>query len=225
MTINYTNVHLRHDDRTILSGINLHAQAREMIYLTGLVGSGKSTLLSSIYGDTPIYSGRAMVLNHDMHKIGRNKLQYLRRQLGIVHQDLRLLSDRTIYENLDFVLKATDWDKKNLRRERIEEVLNLIGLPSIGHCFPHELSGGQKQCVCIARAILNHPELILADEPTGQLDIENGERVMSLLNEIRKQTDCTLIISTHNPSWSKTFPGTIYLCENETLTKITNNQQ
>ena len=100
-----------------------------------------------------------------------------------------------------------------------------VGLPSIGHCFPHELSGGQKQCVCIARAILNHPELILADEPTGQLDIENGERVMSLLNEIRKQTDCTLIISTHNPSWSKTFPGTIYLCENETLTKITNNQQ
>ena len=224
MNINYTNVHLCHDTRTILSGINLHAQAGEMIYLTGLVGSGKSTLLSSMYGDTPIYSGRAMVLNHDMHKIGQSKLQYLRRQIGIVHQELRLLSDRTIYENLDFVLRATDWDNKNLRQERIEEVLNWVKLPDCAKCYPHELSGGQKQCICIARAILNHPELILADEPTGQLDRESGERVMTLLNEIRQQTNCTVIISTHNPQWPEVFPGTVYVCENETLTKKTNNQ-
>lgn len=190
-----------------------------MIYLTGLVGSGKSTLLSSMYGDTPVYNGRAMVLNHDMRKIGRSKLQYLRRQIGIVHQELRLLPDRTIYENLDFVLRATDWNKKNLRRERIEEVLNWVELPDTANCYPHELSGGQKQCICIARAILNHPELILADEPTGQLDSENGERVMALLDEVRRQAGSTVVVSTHNLQWPDIFLGTVYVCENETLTK------
>lgn len=190
-----------------------------MIYLTGLVGSGKSTLLSSMYGDTPIYNGRGMILGHDMRRIKSGKLQYLRRQIGIVHQELRLLPDRTIYENLDFVLCATDWNKKNLRRERIEEVLDWVKLPDTAKCYPHELSGGQKQCICIARAILNHPELILADEPTGQLDAENGERVMTLLDEVRRQTGCTVVISTHNPQWPEIFPGTICVCENETLTK------
>ena len=219
MTINYTDVHLRHEKRTILSGVNLLAQPGDMIYLTGLVGSGKSTLLSSMYGDTPVYNGRAMVLNHDMRKIGRSKLQYLRRQIGIVHQELRLLPDRTIYENLDFVLRATDWNKKNLRRERIEEVLNWVELPDTAKCYPHELSGGQKQCICIARAILNHPELILADEPTGQLDSENGERVMALLDEVRRQAGSTVVVSTHNLQWPDIFPGTVYVCENETLTK------
>lgn len=219
MTINYTDVHLRHEKRTILSGVNLLAQPGDMIYLTGLVGSGKSTLLSSMYGDTPIYNGRAMVLNHDMRKIGRNKLQYLRRQIGIVHQELRLLPDRTIYDNLDFVLRATDWDRKNLRNERIEEVLNWVELHHTAKCYPHELSGGQKQCICIARAILNHPELILADEPTGQLDGENGERVMALLDEVRRQSGSTVVISTHNLQWPEIFPGTVYVCENETLIK------
>ena len=219
MTINYTEVHLRHEKRTILSGVNLSAQPGDMIYLTGQVGSGKSTLLSSMYGDTPVYNGRAMVLNHDMRKIGRSKLQYLRRQIGIVHQELRLLPDRTIYENLDFVLRATDWNKKNLRRERIEEVLNWVELPDTANCYPHELSGGQKQCICIARAILNHPELILADEPTGQLDSENGERVMALLDEVRRQAGSTVVVSTHNLQWPDIFPGTVYVCENETLTK------
>lgn len=219
MTINYNNVHLRHEDRTILSGVNLQANPGDMIYLTGLVGSGKSTLLSSMYGDTPIYNGRAMILNYDMRRLKSSKLQYLRRQIGIVHQELRLLPDRTIYDNLDFVLRATDWNKKNLRRERIEEVLNWVKLPDTGNCFPHELSGGQKQCICIARAILNHPELILADEPTGQLDKENGERVMTLLNEACKQSGSTVVISTHNLQWPDIFPGTVYVCENETLIK------
>ncbi len=219
MTINYTEVHLCHEKRTILSGVNLSAQSGDMIYLTGLVGSGKSTLLSSMYGDTPIYNGRGMILGHDMRRIKSGKLQYLRRQIGIVHQELRLLPDRTIYENLDFVLCATDWNKKNLRRERIEEVLNWVKLPDTAKCYPHELSGGQKQCICIARAILNHPELILADEPTGQLDKENGERVMALLDEVRRQTGSTVVVSTHNLQWPDIFPGTVYVCENETLTK------
>lgn len=224
MTINYSNVHLCHEDRTILSGVNLNAEAGDMIYLTGLVGSGKSTLLSSMYGDTKIHSGRAIILEHDMRRMKRSKLQFLRRKLGIVHQELRLLPDRTIYDNLDFVLRATDWDKKTLRQERIEEVLNLVELSEAAKCYPHELSGGQKQCICIARAILNHPELILADEPTGQLDMENGERVMALLDEVRRQIGSTVVVSTHNLQWPEYFPGTVYVCENETLTRKYNNQ-
>lgn len=224
ITINYTNVHLCHNDRTILSDVCLQAHSSEMIYLTGQVGSGKSTLLSSMYGNTPIRKGHAIILDHDMQHIRRSSLQYLRRQIGIVHQELRLLSDRTIYENLDFVLRATDWDNKSLRRERIEEVLKWVELPDIGNCYPHELSGGQKQCICIARAILNHPELILADEPTGQLDMENGERVMALLDEVRRQTGCTVVISTHNLQWPDIFPGTQYVCENGELKKKTINQ-
>ncbi len=218
MTINYTDVHLRHEKRTILSGVNLQAQPGDMIYLTGLVGTGKSTLLSSMYGNTRIYAGRALILQQDMRHIGHSALQRLRRHMGIVHQDLRLLPDRTVAENLDFVLRATEWNKKAERRERIEEVLNWVELQDKAKCYPHELSGGQKQCICVARAILNYPELILADEPTGQLDAENGERVMALLDEVRRQSNCTVVVSTHNLQWPEFFPGAVYLCENETLT-------
>ncbi len=219
MTINYTNVHLRHEERTILSDVNLQARPGEMIYLTGLVGSGKSTLLSSIYGNTRIYAGTALVLQQDMRRIGNSNLQRLRRRMGIVHQDLRLLPDHTIAENLDFVLRATEWDKKAMRSERIEEVLTWVELQDKAKCYPHELSGGQQQCICVARAILNRPEVILADEPTGQLDAENGERVMALLDEVRRQSDCTVVVSTHNLQWPDFFPGTVYLCENGTLTQ------
>lgn len=219
MIINYTNVHLKHDDRTILADINMQIQAGEMVYFTGLVGSGKSTLLSSIYGNTPIYNGKAIVLDKDIRHISNSKLQYLRRRIGIVHQELRLLPDRTIFDNLDFVLRATDWNKKNLRKERIDDVLEWVKLSDKANCYPHELSGGQKQCICIARAILNHPELILADEPTGQLDAENGNMVMTLLNEVRLKTSCAVIVSTHNLQWPEIFNGTIYSCENETLVK------
>lgn len=219
MTINYTGVTLRHNKRIILSDVNFLAQPGEMIYLTGLVGSGKSTLLSSIYGNTIIHSGKAKVLNYDMSHIGNSKLQHLRRKIGIVHQDLRLLSDRTVQENLDFVLRATEWNSKDIRQERIEEVLSWVQLTDKLHCYPYELSGGQKQCICIARSILNHPELILADEPTGQLDSENGELVMALLYEVRRQTGCTVVVSTHNPQWPEIFPGTTYVCQDGKLIK------
>lgn len=218
MNVIYSNVLLCRGERTILSDVNLQASPGDMIYLTGLVGTGKSTLLASMYGDTPINDGTAMILDHDMKRIKRNDLQYLRRKIGLVHQELRLLPDRTIYDNLDFVLRATDWKIKSQRKKRIEEVLNWVELPDKEKCYPHELSGGQKQCICIARAILNHPLLILADEPTGQLDNENGERVMALLDEVRRQTGSTVIVSTHNLQWPEFFPGTVYTCENTTLT-------
>ena len=215
----YKNVRLCHYNRTVLKDVNLVADKGEMIYLTGQVGSGKSTLLGSMYGEGEYAEGTAVVLGEDLALGKSSRLPALRRKLGIVHQELRLLPDRTIHDNLDFVLRATDWRNKAELEARIAEVLEWVGLEDVGNKFPHQLSGGQKQCICIARAVLNRPALILADEPTGQLDSENGERVMALLDEVRRQEQATVIVSTHNLQWPDFFPGTVYVCENEIIRK------
>ncbi len=219
MTVDYRDVRLCHYGRTVLQGVNLSVSQGEMIYLTGLVGSGKSTLLGSMYGEGEFAEGHAVVMGEDLALGKRSRLPALRRKIGIVHQELRLLPDRTIHDNLDFVLRATDWQKKDEREARIAALLEWVGLESVGRKYPHELSGGQKQCICIARAVLNRPALILADEPTGQLDSENGERVMALLDEVRRQEHAAVIVSTHNQQWPDFFPGTVYICEDETLRK------
>lgn len=219
MIVEYKNVRLCHYNRTVLKDVNLVADKGEMIYLTGQVGSGKSTLLGSMYGEGEYAEGTAVVLGEDLAMGKSSRLPALRRKLGIVHQELRLLPDRTIHDNLDFVLRATDWRNKAEREARIAEVLEWVGLEDVGNKFPHQLSGGQKQCICIARAVLNRPALILADEPTGQLDSENGERVMALLDEVRRQEQATVIVSTHNLQWPDFFPGTVYVCENEIIRK------
>lgn len=219
MIVEYKNVRLCHYNRTVLKDVNLVADKGEMIYLTGQVGSGKSTLLGSMYGEGEYAEGTAVVLGEDLAMGKSSRLPALRRKLGIVHQELRLLPDRTIHDNLDFVLRATDWRNKAEREARIVEVLEWVGLEDVGNKFPHQLSGGQKQCICIARAVLNRPALILADEPTGQLDSENGERVMALLDEVRRQEQATVIVSTHNLQWPDFFPGTVYVCENEIIRK------
>lgn len=219
MIVEYKNVRLCHYNRTVLKDVNLVADKGEMIYLTGQVGSGKSTLLGSMYGEGEYAEGTAVVLGEDLALGKSSRLPALRRKLGIVHQELRLLPDRTIHDNLDFVLRATDWRNKAELEARIAEVLEWVGLEDVGNKFPHQLSGGQKQCICIARAVLNRPALILADEPTGQLDSENGERVMALLDEVRRQEQATVIVSTHNLQWPDFFPGTVYVCENEIIRK------
>lgn len=219
MIVEYKNVRLCHYNRTVLKDVNLVADKGEMIYLTGQVGSGKSTLLGSMYGEGEYAEGTAVVLGEDLALGKSSRLPALRRKLGIVHQELRLLPDRTIHDNLDFVLRATDWRNKAELEARIAEVLEWVGLEDVGNKFPHQLSGGQKQCICIARAVLNRPALILADEPTGQLDSENGERVMALLDEVRRQEQATVIVSTYNLQWPDFFPGTVYVCENEIIRK------
>ena len=219
MIVEYKNVRLCHYNRTVPKDVNLVADKGEMIYLTGQVGSGKSTLLGSMYGEGEYAEGTAVVLGEDLALGKSSRLPALRRKLGIVHQELRLLPDRTIHDNLDFVLRATDWRNKAELEARIAEVLEWVGLEDVGNKFPHQLSGGQKQCICIARAVLNRPALILADEPTGQLDSENGERVMALLDEVRRQEQATVIVSTHNLQWPDFFPGTVYVCENEIIRK------
>ena len=209
----YEQVEICQDDRTILSDVCFEIQEGQFIYILGEVGCGKTSLLKTIYGELPVTTGEATVLQNDMTRIKAKKLPNLRRQLGIIFQDFQLLRDRTVDENLDFVLEATGWKKKIDRERRIIEVLEQVGLPEKTRHLPHELSGGEQQRVCIARAILNKPKLLLADEPTANLDIENGTKVMELLNDIRKQ-GAAVVMTTHNEQWPKQYPGIIWRCKN-----------
>jgi cell division transport system ATP-binding protein len=211
--IDYKNVEVRQADQIVLHDVNLHVEHGEMIYLLGKVGSGKSSLMKTIYGALPIAAGRATVLGYDMTRIRRRKLPYLRRRLGIIFQDYKLLTDRSVEENLLFVLRATGWKDKKLMSGHVKEVLQQVGMEKKAYKKPYELSGGEQQRVVIARALLNSPEMILADEPTGNLDAETGKEIMDLLYSI-SQAGITVLMSTHNPLWPKQYPGTKWQFEN-----------
>lgn len=204
--INYKGVEIRQADQIVLHDVNLQVQSGEMIYLLGKVGSGKSSLMKTIYGALPMTSGEAQVLEYDLTKIRRRKLPYLRRRLGIIFQDYKLLTDRSVEENLLFVLRATGWKDKTLMKNHVREVLEQVGMETKAYKKPYELSGGEQQRVVIARALLNSPEMILADEPTGNLDTETGREIMDLLYSI-SQAGITVLMSTHNPHWPESYPG------------------
>lgn len=204
--INYRGVEIRQADQIVLHDVSLQVQSGEMIYLLGKVGSGKSSLMKTIYGALPVTSGEAQVLEYDMTKIRRRKLPYLRRRLGIIFQDYKLLTDRSVEENLLFVLRATGWKDKTLMKNHVREVLEQVGMETKAYKKPYELSGGEQQRVVIARALLNSPEMILADEPTGNLDTETGREIMDLLYSI-SQAGITVLMSTHNPHWPESYPG------------------
>ena len=204
--INYKGVEIRQADQIVLHDVNLQVQSGEMIYLLGKVGSGKSSLMKTIYGALPVTSGEAQVLEYDLTKIRRRKLPYLRRRLGIIFQDYKLLTDRSVEENLLFVLRATGWKDKTLMKNHVREVLEQVGMETKAYKKPYELSGGEQQRVVIARALLNSPEMILADEPTGNLDTETVREVMDLLYSI-SQAGITVLMSTHNPHWPESYPG------------------
>ena len=212
MILNYKDVDLYQGEHLVLQKMNFSVEEGEMVYLTGPVGSGKSSLLKSIYGEVPIAGGTAEVLGFDMARLKTKHQPMLRRQMGIVFQDFQLMPDRTVRRNLDFVLRATEWKQKADREKRIDEVLDLVKLSDKKDKMVFQLSGGEQQRICIARAILNNPKVILADEPTGNLDAENGELILALLDEIRRQQHTAIILSTHNLQWPEYFPGTVYCC-------------
>ena len=211
--IEYKDVEIHQADQIVLHDVNLTVQSGEMIYLLGKVGSGKSSFMKTLYGALPIVSGEARVLDYDMTRIRRRKLPYLRRRMGIIFQDYKLLTDRSVEENLLFVLRATGWKDKKLMRNHVHEVLEQVGMENKAYKRPYELSGGEQQRVVIARALLHSPEIILADEPTGNLDAETGREIMELLYSI-SQAGITVLMSTHNRQWPEQFPGKNWSFEN-----------
>ena len=211
--INYHNVEVCQQEMIVLENVNLKIQEGEFVYLIGKVGSGKSSLLKTMYGELDVQSGSAEVLGYDMAHIRRKQIPALRKRIGIVFQDFQLLTDRNVRDNLDFVLKATGWSDKRKRQFRIEEVLELVGMQTKGYKMPHELSGGEQQRIVIARAILNTPDIILADEPTGNLDPETSRQIVELLRNIRDKGS-TVIMTTHNLQLLEEFPGKVFRCEN-----------
>lgn len=217
MILEFNNVELKQNEQTILKEINFVVNEGEFIFITGKVGSGKSTLLSTIYGELPPSIGQLQVLGFDMVNIKQKQITALRKQLGIVFQSFELLPDRTVLGNLAFVLKATGWKNRNDINTRITEVLSKVELLDKAEAFPFELSGGEQQRVAIARALLNKPKLIIADEPTGNLDMESSNSIMELLNGIR-QEGTSIIMSTHNLKLIELVPNArIYKCANRHL--------
>ena len=217
--IHYENVDIAQEEITILGGVDFSVRRGEFVYLIGEVGSGKSSLLKSIYGELRVNSGKARVFDYDLLKIKRREIPSLRRKIGIVFQDFKLLVDRSVHDNLLFVLKATGWSKRDEIEDQIEMVLSTVGMSKKGYKWPHQLSGGEQQRIVIARALLNNPELILADEPTGNLDPKTGGEIMELLHAI-SQSGTAVIMATHNMQFVEKFQGTSYLCKDENLTAI-----
>lgn len=217
--ISYQNVCINQQEQNILSEVNFTLNKGEFVYLIGKVGSGKSTFLKTIYGELDIHDGNARVLGYNMRSIKEKQIASLRRKLGIVFQDFQLLTDRNVKENLTFVLKATGWKNQTEINNRIQEVLEQVGMENKGYKMPNELSGGEQQRIVIARAILNKPDIILADEPTGNLDVETGRKIVELLKGICEQGSA-IIMTTHNLNLLTEYPGTVYQCSEHQLMKV-----
>jgi len=203
----------------ILTGVNMAVEQGEMVYLVGKTGSGKTSLIKTLYGEIPLAGGEGIVVDMPLHNLKRKQIPALRKRLGIIFQDFRLLMDRSVYENLDFVLRATGWKDKNKRRQRIIEVLEQTGMGANMNKPAHVLSGGEQQRAAIARALLNNPKLILADEPTGNLDPDTKYEIMELFNKLNRMGN-TILMATHDYGLVLKYPGRTFMCENGQLTEV-----
>mgnify|MGYP003503962478 FL=1 len=225
--IDYRNVEVRQEDMFVLGDVTFTISEGDFVYLIGKVGSGKSSLFKTLYAELdalwPMPDSRAIVLGTDLHKIKKSQVPKLRRQMGIVFQDFQLLTDRNVHDNLKFVLQSTGWKDKKEIHQKIGQVLNLVGMDTKGYKMPHELSGGEQQRICIARALLNDPKLILADEPTGNLDPDTGKQIMEILRKV-SSTGTTILMITHNLQWITEYPGRVFKCEDRKLIVEDNNE-
>lgn len=221
MLIDYQKVSIYQEDFLVLQDINFHVDEGEFVYIIGKVGSGKSSLLKTLYCELDIESAeKSEVLGRDVCDIRRRDIPALRKEMGIIFQDFQLLHDRNVYQNMRFVLKATGWDSREERDARIDEVLELVGMKDKRESMPHELSGGEQQRIAIARALLNNPKIIIADEPTGNLDPETARHIVSILKDIQK-TGTAIVMTTHNIPLLDEFPGTVYRCKDTKMTDVT----
>lgn len=223
MLINYRNIKVYQQDKVILDNVDFHVDEGELVYIIGKVGSGKSSLLKTFYCELDIFKDdaeEANVLGRDLLTLKRKDIPGLRREMGVIFQDFQLLHDRNVWHNLCFVLRATGWKDKAEINERIGEVLAAVGMSNKLHSMPHELSGGEQQRISIARALLNKPKIIIADEPTGNLDPDTANNIVGLLKDITAQ-GTAVIMSTHNISMLNRYPGVVYRCREGKLTEVT----
>ena len=215
--VEYNKVDIERADKIVLKNVSFSLGEGEFHYLVGKVGSGKSSLMKSMYAEVPIHSGEARVFDYNLRDIKKKEIPYLRRKIGIVFQDFQLLQDRSAAANLSFVLRATGMHHKNEISDRIEEVLKAVGMENKAYKMPHELSGGEQQRIVIARALLNKPELILADEPTGNLDPDTGYQIVTLLHRLAEEGH-TILMATHNLQLVEDFPAPVMRCEDKEIT-------
>lgn len=214
--IEYKGVEILRKEHVVLKDVEFKIEPGEFVYLIGKVGSGKSSLIKTLYAEVPVKTGEARIFDYDLRAIKRKQIPYLRRKIGVVFQDFQLLTDRNVYANLEFVLDATGWKERAAKEQRIEEVLKEVGMTNKSYKMPHELSGGEQQRIVIARALLNKPELIITDEPTGNLDPETGEQIINHLYSIAKD-GTAVIVATHNLAMLERFPGRVMRCEGKQL--------
>lgn len=220
--IKYEDVEILRKELVVLKHVDFELHKGEFVYFIGKVGSGKSSLLKTMYAEVPVTDGKARVFDFDLPQLKPRHVHLLRRKMGIVFQDFQLLTDRSVQENLMFVLHATGWKNKAEMSQRIDEVLTQVGMSNKSYKMPHELSGGEQQRIAIARALLNRPALILADEPTGNLDPETGTSIVEMLHRIASE-GTAVIMATHNLSFTEQFPAPVYRCDGKALTFIDNN--
>ncbi|MBR4388843.1 MAG: ATP-binding cassette domain-containing protein [Prevotella sp.] len=221
MLIDYQKVSIYQEDFLVLQDIDFQVDEGEFVYIIGKVGSGKSSLLKTLYCELDIESAeKSEVLGRDVCNIRRRDIPALRKEMGIIFQDFQLLHDRNVYHNMRFVLRATGWDDREERDSRIDEVLELVGMKDKRESMPHELSGGEQQRIAIARALLNNPKIIIADEPTGNLDPETARHIVGILKDIQEK-GTAIVMTTHNIPLLDEFPGTVYRCKDTKMTDVT----
>ena len=222
--ISFNHADIVHGDHLVLKDVTFSVNSGEFVYLIGKVGSGKTSLVKTLNAELLLRKGKAEVVGYALHLLKKSQIPYLRRRIGVVFQDFQLLTDRTVYDNLLFVLHATGWKKKKNPEQRIKDVLQMVGMANKGYKMPHQLSGGEQQRITIARALLNAPDLILADEPTGNLDPETSSEIMELLLNIH-QDGKTIMMVTHNYNLLKKYPFRTLRCENERVAEMETLQE
>ena len=219
--ISFKNADILNGEAIVIYGFDVDIYPGDFVYIVGKVGTGKTSIIRTMIAENPLHKGKGTVCGYDLVKMKEKDIPYLRRKMGVVFQDFQLLMDRSVQENLLFVLRATGWKSEEQMTKRIREVLTAVGMELKAHKMPHQLSGGEQQRIAIARSLLNEPEVIIADEPTGNLDNETADGIMKLLTGINKEKGTAIVMVTHNRQIFERYPGRVMLCQDETCTEQT----